>query len=314
MAITKNFGAEIIGKALVIGTTTSKYVITSVNGNTVLTNFYRTDGVDPLTVPMTTQTLSAMLASGKIHWEDGSNMDAAPEETVTGEAEATVTPEDEVEEVSAEDVGEEPKSAPKSKSKPEAKPKAKRKSTVKKSSPKSGQYIYGEYETKRGKKAPKIMGFNEHDEMYQNAALIGGAKSCEFVKVNGKKMRVYTVIFGTRWCDLAHQLTDALNEGASMDELQDIADAAKEANDQVRAAQKEEYLEKKAERQTAKETKAKAASPSKSAKSVAKEAASKGEKLYTESEVKARIRKAFAVLADAMHVDVKSFEPVIEAA
>jgi hypothetical protein len=296
MANVKNFGAEIIGKAIVIGETTSKYVVVSVNGDNVQTKFYRSEDSEPLSVPMTTQILSMMLATGKWHWE--------------GTASDVSDAEDEVEEVDAEDV-EEPETAPKPE--PKKKPVAKKKTTPKsapKSEPKKGQYVYAEYTTKMGKTAPKIMGFNENDYIYLNAASVGGAKSWEWIKVNGKKMKAYTVIFGTRWCDLAHQLVDALNNGASKDELLEIAETAKEAADTARAAQKEEYLEKKAKRQAERD----AETSAKSAKSAAKTAAGNNEKLYTEAEVKARIRKAFKCLADAMHVDVKSLEPIIAAA
>ena len=308
MANVKNFGAEIVGKAIVIGQTASKYVVVSVDGDNVHTMFYRTEGDAPVPVPMTAQALSKMLASGKLHFEGASTVDA-PEETVSDNTEDTAT-EDEVEEINTEDVTEEqePSPVPEPKAKPEPKkPEPKRKPTSKsapKSTPKSGKYVYGEYKTKRDKIAPKIMGFSEDEYIYQNAALVGGAKSWEFVKVNGAKMKVYTIIFGTRWCDLAHQLVDALNEGASTDELLDIAETAKEAADTARAAQKEEYLEKKAERQAAK-AKADAA---------AKTAASKGEKMYTEAEVKERIRNAFGALAKALNVKLSDLEPLIAAA
>lgn len=315
MANTKNFGAEIVGKAIVIGQTTSKYVVVSVDGDNVQTMFYRTEGDAPVPVPMTAQALSKMLASGKLHFEGASTVDA-PEENVSDNTEETAV-EDEVEEINAEDVAEEQESTPvpEPKAKPEPKkPEPKKKSTPKsapKSTPKKGKYVYGEYKTKRDKIAPKIMGFGEDEYIYQNAALVGGAKSWEFVKVNGAKMKVYTIIFGTRWCDLAHQLVDALNEGASTDELLDIAETAKEAADTARAAQKEEYLEKKAERQAAK---AKADASAKTAKSAAKTAASKGEKMYTEAEVKERIRNAFGALAKALNVKLSDLEPLIAAA
>lgn len=325
MANVKNFGAEIVGKAIVIGQTTSKYVVVSVDGDNVQTMFYRTEGDTPVPVRMTAQALSKMLESGKLHIEGATTADA-PEETVSDNTEETST-EAAVEEASAENVDQEQGSAPEpepkkksmAKKNPEPKPEFKSESksapkSAPKGTPKSGQYVYGEYKTKRDKTAPKIMGFNEDDYIYQNAALIGGAKTWEYVKVNGRKLKVYTVIFGTRWCDLAHQLTNALNEGASTDELLEIAETAKEAMDTVRAAQKEEYLEKKAEHQAAKAKAEPSPKSAKSAKSAAKTAATSGEKLYTEAEVKARVRKAFTVLANAMNVDVKSFEPIIEAA
>lgn len=110
MANVKNFGAEIVGKAIVIGQTTSKYVVVSVDGDNVQTMFYRTEGDTPVPVPITAQALSKMLASGKLHIE-GATTVAAPEETVSDNTEETAI-EDAVEEVSAEDVDQEQEPTP----------------------------------------------------------------------------------------------------------------------------------------------------------------------------------------------------------
>lgn len=307
-----NVNAYKVGRVLFIGNADNgaKYTIKSVNGDSVVCSFDR-EGVPSMELPMTKAAIEMLIKSGKVHWADETveEVTTADEPTLTTDA----TDEESVEEVNVEDV-EDAEPASKPEPKPKKKPAAK-KPTAKsepKSAPKSGKYVYGEYTTKRGKTAPKIMGFSEDEPVYQNAALIGGAKSWEFVKVGGKKMKAYTVIFGTRWCDCARQLTNALNEGAGIEELQEIAETAKEALDTARAAQKEEYLEKKAERQATKEAKVKA--DAKSAKTAAKEAASKGEKMYTEAEVKTRIRNAFAVLSKALGIKLSDLEPLIAAA
>lgn len=302
-----------VGRVLVIGNADSgaKYTIKSVNGDSVVCSFDR-EGVPSMELPMTKAAIEMLIKSGKVHWADEATekVTTADEPTPT----ADTTDEDSVEEVNAEDIEDAepaPKHEPEPKKKPAAKKPAAKKPTAK-GETKSGKYVYGEYTTKRGKTAPKIMGFSEDEPVYQNAALIGGAKSWEFVKVGGKKIKAYTVIFGTRWCDCARQLTAALNEGADIEELQEIADTAKEALDTARAAQKEEYLEKKAERQAAKEAKAK--SDAKSAKAAAKEATCKAERVYTEAEVKTRIRNAFAVLSKALGIKLSDLEPLIAAA
>ena len=65
--------------------------------------------------------------------------------------------------------------------------------------------------------------------------------------------------------------------------------------------------------QQAQQTKAQPKSETKSEPKATK-AAAKGEKLYTEAEVKERIRNAFKALADATGGNVADFEPLIEAA
>lgn len=291
----QNVNAYKVGRVLVIGSEENgaKYTIKSVNGDSLVCAFER-EGVPSMELPMTKESIEKLLATGKLHWADEESAPAG--EQPMGE--------DAVEEVNAEDVGNgEPEPTP------EPAPRAK-KPSPKKSAPKAtakaGRYAYGEYETKRGKTAPKVMGFAEDDEVYQNAALIGGAKSWEYVKVSGKKTKVFTIIFGTRWCDYAHQLVDALNRGADLEELEELAETAKAANDAARAAQKEEYFERKAKRQEEKSAKA--------AKNAAKGAAAKGEKMYTEAEVKERIRKAFEALANALNLKVSDLEPLIDAA
>lgn len=176
------------------------------------------------------------------------------------------------------------------------KPKAKaRKRTAK------GKYTFATYTTKRGKTAGKICGLSEDEPAYQRAGEIHASHTWE--RKDGK--RVYTLLFGPRYTDAAKEVCRALNEGADFDELLDIVETNTEALAQKRAEMKAEYLEKKAKR----EEERKAA---KTAKAAAK--ASKDEELYTEAQVKARIRNAFALLAKALKVNVDDLEPIIKVA
>ena len=176
------------------------------------------------------------------------------------------------------------------------KPKAKaRKRTVK------GKYTFATYTTKRGKTAGKICGLSEDEPAYQRAGEIHASHTWE--RKDGK--RVYTLLFGPRYTDAAKEVCRALNEGADFDELLDIVETNTEALAQKRAEMKAEYLEKKAKREE--ERKAK------TAKAAAK-GASKGEELYTEEQVKERIRAAFAMVAKALKINIDDLEPIIKVA
>lgn len=345
--MTNNFkAADLIGKELIVGNGVAKYIIKSVEGDTWRCVFHR-DGVKDLELPMKAASLLKMVEEKRVAWaeapteaktEPTKDETAKPEdtkaETTTTEAEGDA---DDVEEVDAEEI-EEPKPTPKP-AKPKLrvvtgkivkekvreaieeaedeeptedetenepiedeteeetpKPKAKaRKRTAK------GKYTFATYTTKRGKTAGKICGLSEDEPAYQRAGEIHASHTWE--RKDGK--RVYTLLFGPRYTDAAKEVCRALNEGADFDELLDIVETNTEALAQKRAEMKAEYLEKKAKR----EEERKAA---KTAKAAAK--ASKDEELYTEAQVKARIRNAFALLAKALKVNVDDLEPIIKVA
>lgn len=182
----------------------------------------------------------------------------------------------------------------------------------------SDKYVYAEYTTKRGKTAPKIMGFDGTEDTYTEAMLYGGAKSWEYAKVGGKKVKAYTVIFGSRWCEAAKQMVIQLNNGGDLDDMQEISLTYRQAMESERKAQKEEYLAKKEERAKAKAAKASTKS-AESAKSAAKGAAT-SEKVYTKAEVEEKIRSAFAAFFGATIPDKSKVaqymgyaEPIIKA-
>lgn len=332
--------ADLIGKELIVGNGTAKYIINSINGDTWMCTFQRKDAKD-LVLPMKAASLLKMVETGNVQWAEEPT-DAKPETTKPETAkdeptEAETEGElDDVEEVDAEEI-EEPKPTPKpakpklrvvtgkivkekvrqpieepedeeptepiEDEEPETeteeetpKPKAKaRKRTAK------GKYTFATYTTKRGKTAGKIQGLSEDEPAYQRAGEIHASHTWE--RKDGK--RVYTLLFGPRYTDAAKEVCRALNEGADFDELLDIVETNTEALAQKRAEMKAEYLEKKAKR----EEERKAA---KTAKAAAKGA--KGEELYTEAQVKERIRNAFATLAKAIGCKMEDLEPIIKAA
>lgn len=343
--------ADLIGKELIVGNGVAKYIIKSVEGDTWRCIFHR-DGVKDLELPMKAASLLKMVEEKRVQWaeapteaksETTKDETAKPEGTKAEptEAKAEGETDDDIEEVDAEKI-EEPKPTPKpakpklrivtgkivkekvreaieeaeeeptepidetEEDEPETeteeeveetpKPKAKaRKRTVK------GKYTFATYTTKRGKTAGKICGLSEDEPAYQRAGEIHASHTWE--RKDGK--RVYSLLFGPRYTDAAKEVCRALNEGADFDELLDIVETNTEALAQKRAEMKAEYLEKKAKREAEKKA-------AKTAKAAAKGA--KGEELYTEAQVKERIRNAFALLAKALKVNIDDLESIIKVA
>lgn len=349
--MTNNFkAADLIGKELIVGNGVAKYIIKSVEGDTWRCVFHR-EGVKDLELPMKAASLLKMVEEKRVAWAEvpteakaeSTKPESTKDETAKPEPTEAETEADDIEEVDAEEI-EEPKPTPKpakpklrivtgkivkekvreaieeaedeeptepieDEDEPETeteteteeeveetpKPKAKaRKRTAK------GKYTFATYTTKRGKTAGKICGLSEDEPAYQRAGEIHASHTWE--RKDGK--RVYTLLFGPRYTDAAKEVCRALNEGADFDELLDIVETNTEALAQKRAEMKAEYLEKKAKREA--ERKAK------TAKAAAKGA--KGEELYTEAQVKERIRAAFAMVAKALKINIDDLEPIIKVA
>ena len=327
--------SDLIGKELIVGNGVAKYIINSVEGDTWVCTFQRKDAED-LELHMKAASLLKMVETGKVRWaeEPTTTKSETPKADEPTEAETEGELDSDVEEVDAEEI-EEPKPTPKPakpklrvvtgkivkekvrqpiedeeptepedddepEDEPEVeqpKPKAKaRKRTAK------AKYTFATYTTKRGKTAGKICGLSEDEPAYQRAGEIHASHTWE--RKDGK--RVYTLLFGPRYTDAAKEVCRALNEGADFDELLAIVETNTEALAQKRAEMKAEYLEKKAKR----EAERKAA---KTAKAAAK-GASKGEELYTEAQVKERIRAAFVMVAKALKVNIDDLEPIIKVA
>ena len=329
--MTNNFkAADLIGKELIVGNGVAKYIINSVEGDTWMCTFHREGGKD-LVLPMKAASLLKMVEAKQVRWAEEPT-DAKPEtpKDEPTEAETEGELDSDVEEVDAEEI-ETPKTKPakpklrvvtgkivkdkvrQSVEEPEEeeptepiedepeeetpKPKAKAR--------KRAKYILSTYTTKRGKAGAKIEGFSSDEPAYLRARDLHALASCE--RVNGK--RVYSLIFGPNFADAARQMCDALNDGAGVEELLDIVDVNYKSLEQKWADKKAEYAEKKAQREAEKKA-------AKTAKAAAKGAKgdSKGEELYTEEQVKERIRNAFALLAKAIGCKMEDLEPIIKVA
>jgi len=297
--MTQNLqGADLIGKTIVVNGSNVKYVIKSVDGDKLMTDFIMGDRTMPCPVPMS--QVESMVEAGKwtIEGETASENkaeDVKPEATATEEAtaeEPTATEEveeviDEPEPVKAATVKMQPKDKAEekaTKSKPQ-KPQTKAKSDT---SHQHSALKYETYTTKKGKTGAKIVGFNETDAAYLAGPDLHGSKAWENDKQGNK---TFCLLFSHRYAKAAEDVCKALNAGKSVADCQAIIDGCTEE----RAQRREEWRARRDARDNATTNEG--------------EATAKTEKLYTEAEV----RKAFATLAEASGVDVKEFEPIIEA-
>lgn len=295
--MTQNLqGADLIGKTIVVNGSNVKYVIKSVDGDKLMTDFIMGDRTMPCPVPMS--QVESMVEAGKWTIEGSEEPtatetkaeDVKPEATATEEPTATEEVEeviDEPEPVKAATVKMQPKDKAEekaTKSKPQ-KPQTKAKSDT---SHQHSALKYETYTTKRGKTGAKIVGFNETDAAYLAGPDLHGSKVWEHDKQGNK---TFCLLFSHRYAKAAEDVCKALNAGKSVADCQAIIDGCTEE----RAQRREEWRARRDARDNATTNEG--------------EATAKTERLYTEAEV----RKAFATLADASGVDVKEFEPIIEA-
>ena len=320
----KNFkAADLIGKVLVIGNNSAKYTIKSVIDDEKVNAIFTREGMPDIAMPMALASIREMLNKNMAHFEGESVAEPAdapkqeqPKAEQPKKQRATRTkaePKSEEPVANFEDVDEDAPEQPEEAPKPKAeKPKAEQPKTTKSKTAKGaskGKYVFASYTTKSGKTGGKILGFDPEDEIYQAGMQFHASKTWE--RKNGK--RVYALIFGPRYQDCAEAICEALNSGAGLDEVIAIADNTTEQNAQERAEKKAEYFAKKqerAERAAAKAAEAQGATASTGSKGAGK----KSERLYTEAEVKERIRKAFAALAAAAGIKLEDLEPIIQAA
>lgn len=305
--------ADLIGKVLVIGNNSAKYTIKSVIDDEKVNAIFTRPGMPDIAMPMALASIREMLNKNMAHFEGESVDESAdapkqeqPKADQPKKVRTRVKSEPKTEQPAAnfedvdEDAPEQPEEAPKPKAEQPKTTKAKGSS---KGSSK-GKYVFAAYTTKSGKTGGKILGFDPEDEIYQAGMQFHASKTWE--RKNGK--RIYALIFGPRYKDCAEAICEALNSGAGLNEVIAIADNTTEQNTQERAEKKAEYFAKKAER--AERAAAKAAE----AQGESKAAGKKAERLYTEAEVKERIRKAFAALASAAGIKLEDLEPLIQAA
>jgi hypothetical protein len=300
--MTQNLqGADLIGKTIVVNGSNVKYVIKSVDGDKLMTDFIMGDRTMPCPVPMS--QVESMVEAGKWIIEGSEEPmatetkaeDVKPEATATEEAtaeEPTATEEveeviDEPEPVKAATVKMQPKDKAEekaTKSKPQ-KPQTKAKSDT---SHQHSALKYETYTTKKGKTGAKIVGFHETDAAYLAGPELHGSKAWENDKQGNK---TFCLLFSHRYAKAAEDVCKALNQGKSVADCQAIIDGCTEE----RAQRREEWRARRDARDNATTNEG--------------EATATTEKLYTEAEV----RKAFQTLAEASGVDVKEFEPIIEA-
>ena len=320
-AMKNNFkAADLIGKVLVIGNNSAKYTIKSVIDDEKVNAIFTRPGMPDIAMPMALASIREMLNKNMAHFEGESVAESAdvpkqdqPKEEKPKKARTRVKSDPKTEQPAPnfedvdEDAPEQPAEAPKPKTE---QPKAEQPKTAKAKTAKGaskGKYVFAAYTTKSGKTGGKILGFDPEDEIYQAGMQFHASKTWE--RKNGK--RIYALIFGPRYKDCAEAICEALNSGAGLDEVIAIADNTTEQNTQERAEKKAEYFAKKAER--AERAAAKAAE-AQGETSESKAAGKKAERLYTEAEVKERIRKAFAALASAAGIKLEDLEPLIQAA
>ena len=305
--MTQNLqGADLIGKTIVVNGSNVKYVIKSVDGDKLMTDFIMGDRTMPCPVPMS--QVESMVEAGK--WTiESEECRVKSEESATANEDPTATEEATAEEPTAteevEEVIDEPEPAPaqtvkmktempKDKAEEKATPKPQKPQTKAKTAkkeqeaPAAGRLRYETYTTKKGKTGAKIVGFKETDAAYLAGPELHGSKAWENDKQGNK---TFCLLFSHRYAKAAEDVCKALNAGKSVADCQAIIDGCTEE----RAQRREEWRARRDARDNAATTEG--------------EATAKTEKLYTEAEV----RKAFATLAEASGVDVKEFEPIIEA-
>ena len=306
--------ADLIGKEIIVGNNVAKYVIKSVEGDTLQCDYCI--GTKAVPMPLKLATVTDMVAQGK--W----TCDAIAATATATEKPADTIPGVDVPEESdiaplvtmpptpptdSEDV-EDPNGEPDpdcvgelvsvtkeeldrihknlKKDKPaDEKPAAKSDTTVtKKPATKKAtkveskaNLVYQTYKNKKGKVCAKIMGFKEDDAAYKSGMDLHGSASYE--TVNGE--RIYALYFGPRYTDAAKQVCEALNAGKSVAEAKAIIDSTTEE----RAKAREEWKAKRAEYVAKKE-----AAP----KQTAKAKAEKGEAAYSAADVAAMLKDIMA--------------------
>ena len=312
--MTQNLqGADLIGKTIVVNGGNVKYVIKSVDGDKLMTDFIMGDRTMPCPVPMS--QVESMVEAGK--WTiESEECRVKSEESATATEEPAATEEATAEEPTAteevEEVIDEPepvkaatvKMQPKDKAEEKATPKPQKPQTKAKSdtSHQHSALKYETYTTRKGKTGAKIVGFNETDAAYLAGPELHGSKAWENDKQGNK---TFCLLFSHRYAKAAEDVCKALNAGKSVADCQAIIDKTTEE----RAQQREEWRARRDARDNATTNEGEATAKTENAEGVASDKRERSGKLYTEAEV----RKAFATLADASGVDVKEFEPIIEA-
>lgn len=305
--------ADLIGKEIIVGNNIAKYVIKSVEGDTLKCDYII--GTKAVPMPLLMKTVTDMVAQGK--WTCDAIAATAtatekPADTIPGvdvpeesdiAPSVTMPPTPPTDPEDVEDPNGEPdpdcvgelvsvtkedldrihenlrnnKPTAKKPTKKEAAPKQTKTKTEKTTA--KANLVYQTYKNKKGKVCAKIMGFKEDDAAYKSGMELHGSASYETVKGE----RVYALYFGPRYAEAAKQVCEALNAGKSVAEAKAIIDNTTEE----RAKAREEWKSKRAEYVAKKE-----AAP----KQTAKGKAEKGEAqtAYSAADVAAMLKSIMA--------------------
>lgn len=279
--------ADLIGKEIIVGNNIAKYVIKSVEGDTLKCDYII--GTKAVPMPLLMKTVTDMVAQGK--WTCDAIAATAtatekPADTIPGvdvpeesdiAPSVTMPPTPPTDPEDVEDPNGEPDpdcvgelvSVTKEeldrihenlrKNEPTAKKPAKKEAAPKQTKTKTekttakGNLTYKTYKNKKDKVCAKIMGFREDDAAYKAGMELHGSASYE--TVNGE--RIYALYFGPRYAEAAKQVCEALNAGKSVAEAKAIIDNTTEERAKAREerkAKRAEYVAKKeaAPKQTAK--------------------------------------------------------------
>lgn len=309
--------ADLIGKEIIVGNNIAKYVIKSVEGDTLKCDYII--GTKAVPMPLLMKTVTDMVAQGK--WTCDAIAATAtatekPADTIPGvdvpeesdiAPSVTMPPTPPTDPEDVEDPSGEPDpdcvgelvSVTKEEldrihenlrnNKPTAKKPAKKEVAPKQTKTKTekttakANLVYQTYKNKKGKVCAKIMGFKEDDAAYKSGMELHGSASYETVKGE----RVYALYFGPRYAEAAKQVCEALNAGKSVAEAKAIIDSTTEE----RAKAREEWKAKRAEYVAKKEA---AKSDTAVQKTAAKSKTEKSESAYTASEVAAMLKSIMA--------------------
>lgn len=309
--------ADLIGKEIIVGNNVAKYVIKSVEGDTLKCDYII--GTKAVPMPLLMKTVTDMVVQGK--WTCDAIAATAtatekPADTIPGvdvpeesdiAPSVTMPPTPPTDPEDVEDPNGEPDpdcvgelvSVTKEEldrihenlrnNKPTAKKPAKKEAAPKQTKTKTekttakGNLVYQTYKNKKGKVCAKIMGFKEDDAAYKSGMELHGSASYETVKGE----RVYALYFGPRYADAAKQVCEVLNSGKSVAEAKAIIDSTTE--ERVKA--REEWKAKRTEYVAAKDA---AKSDTAVQKTAAKSKTEKSESAYTASEVAAMLKSIMA--------------------
>ena len=305
--------ADLIGKEIIVGNNIAKYVIKSVEGDTLKCDYII--GTKAVPMPLLMKTVTDMVAQGK--WTCDAiaatatatekpadtipGVDVPEESDIAPSVTMPTTPPTDPEDV--EDPNGEPDpdcvgelvSVTKEeldrihenlrKNEPTAKKPAKKEAAPKQTKTKTekttakGNLTYKTYKNKKDKVCAKIMGFKEDDAAYKAGMELHGSASYE--TVNGE--RCFALYFGPRYAEAAKQVCEALNAGKSVAEAKAIIDNTTEE----RAKAREEWKAKRAEYVAKKEAAPKQTAKSKTEKGEAQTA-------YSAADVAAMLKSIMA--------------------